>query len=102
MGIAYWFYSYHDTNIDNLIINIKGNVHVTEPNPPHISVTFEYNGYKSPVYHLTNDYETGMVYMQPLPGGPILSGKKRSYKKKVKKRSKKKKVKRKKTNKNRY
>ena len=47
--IVHWFYSYHDTNINNLIINIKGNVHVTEPNPPHVSVTFEYNGYKSAI-----------------------------------------------------
>lgn len=84
--IAYWFYTYHDTNINDLIINIKGNIHSTYPNKPHISVTFEYNGYKSPVYHLTNDIENGMVYMQPLPGGPLSGKKRRSNKKKAKRK----------------
>ena len=65
--IAHWFYNYYGSHIDDLKINIKGNEHTTFPNPPHISVSFEYDGYTSPMHHLSLDRKNGMIYLQPLP-----------------------------------
>ena len=54
-GIAYWFYTNHyQLNPENLQISIQGGWHQTYPNPPHISVQFNYQSEKEGVKLLMN------------------------------------------------
>lgn len=94
--IAHWFYNYYGSHIDDLKINIKGNEHETYPNPPHLSVSFEYNGYVTPMHHLSIDRQSGMIYLQPFPNA---SGNKNKRKKSKRNKSKKSRSKRSKTSK---
>ena len=86
--IAYWFFTQYtnDPEIDNVTIHIKGDFHITYPNPPHLSIYITYeNGTKTKMLHLSQDAD-GNGYLQPLTlAGKGKKTKKRKQKRKYKK-----------------
>ena len=72
--IPEWFYTHYQPFADNVIFHIRGDFHVTYPNPPHLSVKIEYpDGTLSEWLHLSID-EYGKGYIQDL----TIAGQKKS------------------------
>ena len=72
--IAEWFYTQYQPFSDNIIFHIRGDFHVTYPNPPHLSVKIEYpDGTISEWLHLSID-EYGKGYIQDM----AIAGQKKS------------------------
>ena len=64
--IPEWFYSHYDPYADNVIFHIRGDFHVTYPNPPHLSIKVEYpDGSITEWLHISVD-EYGKGYIQNL------------------------------------
>ena len=64
--IAEWFYTQYQPFADNITFHIRGDFHVTYPNPPHLSVKIEYpDGTISEWLHLSID-EYGKGYIQDM------------------------------------
>ena len=91
--IAEWFYTQYQPFSDNVIFHIRGDFHVTYPNPPHLSVKIEYpDGTLSEWLHLSID-EYGKGYIQDmgiagLKKYSIKTRKSRKQRKKSRKRKK--------------
>ena len=74
--IVEWFYTQYQPFADNVIFHIRGDFHVTYPNPPHLSVKIEYpDGTVSEWLHLSID-EYGKGYIQDM----AIAGQKKSRK----------------------
>ena len=72
--IAEWFYTQYQPFADNVIFHIRGDFHVTYPNPPHLSVKIEYpDGALSEWLHISVD-EYGKGYIQDM----AIAGQKKS------------------------
>jgi len=63
--IAHLFYANVDCTTDNILIKIYGDFHQTFPNPPHLRITFTYNGITTAYFHISVD-ENGIGYTQPI------------------------------------
>ena len=89
--IAEWFYTMYDNLADNVIFHIRGDFHITYPNPPHLSVKIEYpNGYQTNILHLSRD-QYGKGFLQELPNAGLkIRSKKRvkKHKRSIKKHKK--------------
>jgi len=65
--IARWYFDNYLE--DNVTFEVRGSVHVTFPNPPHLSVRVIYqDGTMTDWLHLSQD-ENGVGYIQPLGMG---------------------------------
>ena len=96
--VANWFYNNIEIHTDNILIEITGDFHQTFPNPPHLSIRFNYNKSWTPMYHISVD-PNGFIYAQVLNSDlPYTKGngkgksksKRKSKKRKSKKRRSKK------------
>ena len=65
--LALWYYSNININAKNLVINIHGDYHVTQPNPPHLTVDFINDGNNTGKLHMSWNDITHSFYQQNLP-----------------------------------
>ena len=86
--VANWFYNNIEIHTDNILIEITGDFHQTFPNPPHLSIRFNYNKSWTPMYHISVD-PNGFIYAQVLNSDFPYSKDKAKAKSKSKRKSKK-------------